>query len=139
MDESIEASLAILVQFGEVLPRAMGDEKLRSDIDQMNCFLLSQSDDVIYNTQENKDKKMTTLINLYAYLSHITHYRRPWLVGSLSLRMVELAVKTGLSPMSPVAFAIFGGVLVTSGKISEGCRLGESFRSNLCLCHWTTI
>jgi hypothetical protein len=127
VDESIEASLALLVQFGEVLPRAIGDEKLRIDIDQMNSFLQSQSNDVIYNTQENMDKKMTTLTNLYAYLAHTTHYRRPWLVGSLSLRMVELAVKSGLSPSSPVAFAIFGGVLVTSGKITEGCRLGESF------------
>jgi hypothetical protein len=127
VDESIEASLAILVQFGEVFPGAMGDEKLRNDIDQMNCFLQSQSDDVIYNMQENTNKKMTTLANLYAYLAHTTHYRRPWLVCSLSLRMIELALKTGLSPMSPVGFAIFGGILVTSGKISEGCRLGEFF------------
>lgn len=109
----------------------MGDVILRTDIDHMKCRLESLSDDTICNMQENNDKKMTTLISLYSYLAHIAHYRRPWLVGSVSLRVVELTMKTGLYPMSHVAFAVFGGILVTSGKIADGCRLGESFWSQL--------
>jgi len=130
--ESIEASLAILVQFGEVLPRAMGDEKLRSDIDQMNSFLQSQSDDTMCNMREDNDGKMTPLVSLYAYLTHVAHYRRPWLVGSLSLRMVELTMKTELNEMYSMALAYFGGVLVSLGCITEGCRLGESNLISLC-------
>lgn len=123
VDDSIEASYAILIQFGETLPCAIEDEKLRIQIDQMDL-----PGDTICNLQENNEKRMTTLLSLYSHLAHIAHYHQPRLVGSLSLRMVEITMKTGLSAMSPLAFAYFGGVLVKVGRISEGCRLGKSFR-----------
>jgi hypothetical protein len=123
-DKSIESSFEILLQFGEELPCSMGD-KPRTDIDKMNNILQSTPDDMILNMQENNDKKMTTLINLYATLAHVLQFKKPWLVGSVSLRMVELTMKTGLSAKSPLAFAHFGGVLVTAGRIDDGCRLGE--------------
>ncbi len=132
MDESIEASFGILLQFREDPPIVMGDEKLRKDIDQMNYFLQSLSDDTICNMREDNDAKMTPLISLYAYLTHVAHYRRPWLVGSLSLRMVELTMKTELNAMFSVALAYFGGVLVSIGCITEGCRLGEPCLISLC-------
>ena len=103
----------------------MGDNALISDIDRMNSILQSTSDDMICNMLENHDKKMTTLISLYAHLAHVLRFIKPCQVGSVSLRMVELTMKTGLSAKSPLAFAYFGGVLVTSGSIIEGCRLGE--------------
>jgi len=52
-------------------------------------------------------------------------YFKPWLARAVSLRMIELTMKTGLSAKSPLVFAHFGGVLVTSGQITDGCRLGE--------------
>jgi hypothetical protein len=75
---------------------------------------------------ENNDKQMTTLFVLYAYLSHAAHWRQPWFLGSLSLRMIELTIKNGLNAMSPLAFAYFGGVLSSIGYVNEGCRLGKS-------------
>ena len=127
LDDSIEASLAIVEQLGELLPLAMRDVKLKSKIDQMNHILKSTPDETICNMQENSDKRIASIFVLFAYLAHVTYYRRPWLVGSLSLRMVDLTMKTGLYPMSPVAFAIFGGVLSSIGYVNEGFRLGESF------------
>ncbi len=124
--QSIEASFAILVECGEDLPRSMRDDKLRADIDVMNYILQSTTDDMICKMHENKDTKMINLINLYVYLGHLLQFFKPWLVGSVSLRMVELTIKTGLSANSPLPFAYFGGVLVTSGNINEGYRLGES-------------
>jgi hypothetical protein len=75
--------------------------------------------------QENSGKKMTTLIDLYATLAHLLQHFKPWLAVSVSLRMVELTMKFGLSAQSPLAFAHFGGNLLTEGRINEGCRLGE--------------
>ena len=124
--QSIEASFTILVECGEDLPRSIGDDKLRADIDKMNYILQSTTDEMICNMHENKDTKMTNLINLYVYLGHLLQFFKPWLVGSVSLRMVELTIKTGLSAQSPLTFAYFGGILVTSGRINEGYRLGES-------------
>ena len=124
-EESVESSLAILLQFNEDLPRSLGDDKLRTDIDRMNLILKSTSDEMICNMHTNNDKKMTTLINLYANLAHVVHYFKPWLVGSVSLRMVAVTIKSGLSAKSPLAFAHFGGVLSSIGYVNEGCRLGE--------------
>ena len=124
-DKSIESSFGILLQFGEDVPRAMGDTDLLIDIDQMTNILQSTSNDSIYNMKQNNDKKMTALLNLYVFLAHALHYYKPWLVGSVSLRMVEQTMKTGLSPISPYVFACFGSLLVTIGYVSMGCRLGE--------------
>ena len=65
-------------------------------------------------------------VRCFKSLPHVMHYRQPWQVGSVSVRMVELTLKNGLSAKSPLAFAHFGGVSVSEGRIHEGCRLGES-------------
>ena len=124
-DQSIEASFAILLQCGEDLPRETGDDNLRSDIDKMSYILQASSDDMICNMKESNDKKMTILINLYENLAHVLQYFKPGLVASVSLRAVDLTLKTGLSPKSPLSFAHFGGVLSSIGYVNEGCRLGE--------------
>ena len=125
MDKSIQSSFGILFQFGEELPRDMTDAKLQTDIDRMTFILQSTSDELIFNMQENNDKKLTALFNLYVYLAHALHYFRPWLFGSVSLRMMEITMKTGLCAMSPLAFAHFGSLSVTIGYVTVGCRLGE--------------
>ncbi|KAL7431794.1 hypothetical protein ACHAXH_004913 [Discostella pseudostelligera] len=124
-DESIDSAMRILLHFGECLPRSMADASLRCDIDRMNHILLHKTDYMLCNMQENNDKKLAALLNLYVYLAHVLHYFKPWLVGAVSLRMVELTLKVGLSVQSPLVFAHFGGLLVTSGCITEGCRLGK--------------
>lgn len=124
--QSIEASFGILAEFGEDLPCAAGDDKLSTDINQMIHVLQSTSDDLIFGMHECRDKNMVTLVNVYIGLAHVLHYQQPWQVGSVSLRLVEITLKTGLSEKSPLAFAHFGGVLVTVGRMEEGCRLGES-------------
>ena len=125
MDKSIQSSFGILFQFGEELPRDMTDAKLQTDIDRMTFILQSTSDELIYNMQENNDKKLTALFNLYVYLAHALLYFQPWLFGSVSLRMMEITMKTGLCTMSPLAFAHFGSLAVTIGYVTVGCRLGE--------------
>ncbi|KAL3760370.1 hypothetical protein ACHAWU_000345 [Discostella pseudostelligera] len=124
-EQSIRASFAILAQFGENLPSDMGDDNLSHEVDQMNNILRSMSDDMICNMQESNDKKMVILISLYETLAHVLQYFKPWLARAVSLRMIELTMKTGLSAKSPLVFAHFGGVLVTSGQITDGCRLGR--------------
>ena len=98
---------------------------MKIDANRMKNIIQSTPNDMICNMLENHDKKMTSLISLYAHLAHVLRFIKPCLVGSVSLRMVELTMKTGLSTNSPLAFAYFGGFLVTSGSIIEGCRLGK--------------
>jgi hypothetical protein len=132
--ESIENSFAVLAQCGDDAPRSIGDESLRTDIERMNYVLQSMPDDMICSMQENNDANMNTRVSLYANLAYKLQYFQPWLLGSVSLRMVEFTVKTGLSAKSPLAFAHFGGVVVTAGRINDGCRLGESRTCEISIC-----
>jgi hypothetical protein len=125
-EESIKASFAILAQFGENILSNAGNGKMTNSIDQMNDILRLASNDTICNMRENNDKKMTALINLYETLAHVLQYFMPSLLRPVSIRMVELTMKTGLSAKSPLIFAHFGGVLVSSGQITDGCRLGKT-------------
>ncbi len=126
MDKSIEVAFGILLQFGEELPRDMGDDEQQTNIDKMTYILHSTSDDAIYNMQENKDKKLTALFMLYVYLGNMLYYFKPSLFGSVSLRMMEITMNNGLSA-SPLAFAHFGSLAVTIGYVTVGCRLGKCF------------
>lgn len=110
----------------------MKDNSLGSDIDRMNHTLRSKTNYMLSNMENNSDRKLVALLNLYVYLAHVLHYFKPWLVGSVSLRMVELTLKIGLSAQTPLVFVHFGGVLVTSGYIPEGCRLGELHTKGNC-------
>lgn len=104
IEKSIDTSMAILIRFGESLPCEMGNIKLSSAIYRMVNVLRSTPDQIILNMQNNHEKMMTALINLYGSLSFSLYYNKPWLVGSVSLGMIELTMKTGLSSKSPVAF-----------------------------------
>jgi len=123
--EAMESSLGILLECNEVMPRTMEDKRLRSDIDHMNYILQQMSDDSICNMKENYDKKTNTIVNLYAHLSHFMQFFKPWLLGSMSLRVVEITMNTGRCAKSPLAFAYFGGILVSLEYLNEGRRLGE--------------
>lgn len=105
----------------------MGDCELTSDIENMNLIIRSMSDDMICSLHENNNMRRCTLFNLYENMSHFLQFFKPWLFSSVSLRMVELTMKDGLSAKSPFAFANFGSVLISSGNVSDGYRLGEFY------------
>ena len=127
--ESLKATIRLLVSLGEDLPRDMGDQQLAIDIQHMNATLRHTYDDSIFNMEETKDKKTVTVQKIYADLVHLLHFAQPSLISSVSLRMVDLTMKTGLSATSPLVFAYYGGVTTTSGNLAEGCRLGMCFMS----------
>ena len=123
MKESMLSSFDTLFKLGEQPPRDI-DATLYTDMVNMNTMLRGMSDDSILNMQENKEKKIEILLALQANLAHVMHFIMPTLIGALSLRMVELTMKHGLVPASPLAFGFYGAVLITAGNIDEGCRLG---------------
>ena len=127
LHESMESTFQLLVGLGEELPRTMGDDQLTKDIQLMNDILQKTSDDSILNMEETTNKKVATLHKIYANLVNVLHFARPSLICAVSLRMVDLTMKTGLSSGSPLAFAYFGEVTITNGNLVEGCRLGAYY------------
>jgi len=117
--------LVILPEIGEEPLRDMEDITLSMNIEAMNESLRQFSDDFILNAQVCKIKRNVILQELYLRLALILHYVKPSLIGSVSLRMVELTISQGLTPTAPVAFAYYGETLASMGNITDGCRLGK--------------
>ena len=124
-EESVKAMMEILAKLEEKPLRDMGDNTLSTDVDVMNRNMQTLPDDYICNMQENQAKRAVSIHKLYANLAHLLHFVKPSLIGSVSLRMVELTMSEGISPTAPFAFAYYGETLASMGNISEGCRLGE--------------
>ena len=126
--ETIDFTFKVLLQLGEEMPCAMGDGKLMNDIEAMNDALRGISDDSLLHLKESSDRKMSTLIKLYANLANCLHLSRPLLVGAVSLRMVALTLKNGLTPVAPNVFALYGEILMALGHVEDACRMGMYYR-----------
>jgi len=136
LQESMESILEILNKLGEAAPRPMGDSALMTDIDAMIKVLHDRSDVSLLNMQDNKDKKFVALHQLYSDLIQVIYFIKPDLLGSLSLRMIELTMAKGKTPTSPFSFVYFGSMLAAMGKVEKACRLGEcSFYHDCILQH----
>ena len=97
---------------------------------KMNEMLRNTPDESILNLNENKTKEIIITLKIYSHLCYMLHFVKPSLLGAVSLRMVELIMTNGLVSTSPFAFVYYGEVLVATGSVQEGCRLGRFH----CLC-----
>jgi hypothetical protein len=75
---------------------------------------------------EANDKKVVVLLKIYAALANLLIFINPSLLGAVSLRMVDITLKSGSTPECPLAFAFYSGALVSMGNeyVDEACRLG---------------
>ena len=121
----MSAMMVLLAKLDEKPLRDMGDSKLSTDITAMNEILQTLTDEYFCNMQDNQTKRVVSILKLYAEMAHVLHYVSPSLIGAVALRMVELTMSKGISPIAPLAFAYYGETLASMGNISEGCRLGE--------------
>ena len=124
LQESMESIFDILTKLGEDIPRAI-DGKLMMAIDTTNKVLYDRSDDSLLNIQDTKDKKLVALHQLYSDLIQVIYFVKPALIGSLSLRAIELTMTKGMTPTSPFSFAYYGMALAAMGEVEKACRLGE--------------
>ena len=125
--EAMESFLSIIQQCGEELPLPIGNEKLNNAMQVVNQTLQNTSDKSILTMGETNSKKVVILMKIYAELVNLLVFAEPSLVGAVSLRMIDLTLKSGLTSACPCAFTFYGGTLVSMGNeyLTEACRLGE--------------
>lgn len=124
-DESVEAMFKILEQLGEEPLQPMGNPQLTMAIQTMNNTIKQTTDDTFLSIEETEERNVLTLIRVYGFLMHLLHYRKQHFMASASLRLLELTLKHGLTPKSPIAFAYYGEVVSSMNEISLAMRLGE--------------
>lgn len=115
----------MLKEIGEEPPKAFGeDKKLGERINAVNNILLNTTDDMILCMQKST-KKIDTLQNFYSNLAQVLTFIKSSLMCDVSLRMVELTIQGGLTSVSALGFAYYGGAMTAMGRHDEGCRLGR--------------
>ena len=121
----MESSFDALPQVGEEMPQSVGDAKLSSEMQATDAVLDNMTDDYILNEMpKSNEKKVIALQKIYSNLADLLHFVNPSLPCAVSLRMVDLTLKSGLTSVSPLAFAYYGEILIACEKFAEGCRLG---------------
>ena len=114
----MKSSLDTLAKLGEPPLREISDNTLQADMMKMNEILQNTPNESILNLHENKAKKIIITMKIYLNLGHVLHFVKPSLIGSVSLRMVELTMNHGLVPFSALAFAYYSTVLVPAGNVA---------------------
>jgi len=120
-----DSAMDLLSRVGEESLRPLGDPKLNIEIQDMNSVLLNMSDETILNMEKTTSDKNRIILKLYAMCLSAFQYINPSLKAAVSVRLVSHTLKTGLSAMSPIAFAAYGELLAGIGQIPEACRLGR--------------
>ena len=121
-------SLFFIIQLcGEELPLPMGNEKLDNEINNMNRILQNTSGGLILSMKQTKNKKVVVLLKVFAELANLFVSINPNMIGAVSLRMIDLTLKSGLTSECPLAFAFYAMTLMSMGAehTNEACRLGE--------------
>ena len=124
-DDSKLVGFTILEKLGERLPRLLHDIGFTADLQEIKRTIETMSDESILNMKETNRKKLDLLLmNLYhdlAYLFNVVDSKR---IPDTALRMLQITLSNGLCLMSPTAFALFAGCLVTAKDYTLGYRLG---------------
>ena len=117
----------------------MGDEKLKQEMQVMKHILQNTPDEIILNMGKANSTKICILLKIYAELASLLQFLKPRLVGSVSLRMLDLTLNFGLTSMCPLAFAFYGGTLLSMGHeyTTEACRLGRWGVFGQVLCYFS--
>lgn len=120
--EAIQIGLETLKQLGEGLP-SIRTSRLRVYLEfrRVKSLLRGLSDEDILKLPRMKDPKKLAAMQILNHVILSTMYAAPNLSALVALRMIELTVKSGLSAIASVGFALFGTML---------CRYVES----ACLC-----
>ena len=124
--------MRILDDIGEPAVEPLGE--LSNQIRKMDEMLQITTDESIYNMELCTEKRHVVCQKLYANLLLVLHFVEPALIGSASLHMLTNVMSFGLTPISPLAFAYYGGTLAATGQYELACRLGT--RYCICMYFW---
>ena len=128
LKESLDTTLDIFKQLGEKPPRQTDDPELVKDMEAMNNILENTPDETLRTMAKMNNQKIDTLMKIYENLDTVVLFFDPSLQASGSLRMMQLTLKFGLSPLVGATFAHYGQALISTGekrKVALAQRLGR--------------
>ncbi|KAL3804135.1 hypothetical protein HJC23_013654 [Cyclotella cryptica] len=131
VSEAVHYGLTVLRQLNIDIPDSISQENTMRLIFQTKSKLNEISDEMILNYQIMSDFKKVMAMKFLAELGNALQQVNPDLQPFVTITMVRLTIEHGLSPMSSVGFAYFGGMVGALGDIRGGYRYTKLAKSLL--------
>ncbi|KAL7480034.1 hypothetical protein ACHAW6_005741, partial [Cyclotella cf. meneghiniana] len=122
ISEALKEGHIILSRLGEEIPTDPSLEALDQQIKQTQSLIRGVSENDILNYRLMTNKRTLAAMKFLAQLESISMMVKPSVHPFVTLKMVQLTMSKGLSPVSPVGIAYFGSLLANRGNIQLGNR-----------------
>ncbi|KAL3822933.1 hypothetical protein ACHAXA_011648 [Cyclostephanos tholiformis] len=118
---SVAMAVTVLSQLGIELPES-SESDFKINIERTKVLLRGFADEDLVDYKIMSDPSKIMAMKFLARLELSFQYIRPASAPSVTLKMIQLSIDHGMSPVSPIGFTYFGQHVATCGDIEEGCR-----------------
>ena len=131
-EESGNLALSVLAQLGEEIPEeSCSQTDMINQIEETKAMLEGYTDEELLNYMPLVDHHKVMAMKFYGRCEVIFHMIKPWVLPIITLKMVQLSISQGMSPLSPVGFVHFGKLIASLGYFNEACRYADISRKLL--------
>jgi predicted ATPase len=131
ISQSVKAGMSILVKLDQKLPTASTREDIICHIKRTQKLLSTISDVDLINGNKMTDTRHDMAMKCLSKLQLTIFLVSPDLQPVVTLKMVDLTIEHGMSPMSPVGFAYFASLLGQLGELKDALRFAKLSKSLL--------
>ncbi|KAL7481155.1 hypothetical protein ACHAW6_006837, partial [Cyclotella cf. meneghiniana] len=122
ISEAVKFGLKVLSLLDVDIPRSTSREDTLKLIIQTQSTLHGISDEVLLSYHLFTDYKKAMALKFLAKLESPIHQVNPVLLPFITIKIIQLTIEHGMSPMSAIGFAYFGGMVAELGDIQGGHR-----------------
>eukprot|EP00804_Cyclotella_cryptica_P019507 CCRYP_006660-RA/>CCRYP_006660-RA protein AED:0.11 eAED:0.11 QI:0/0/0/1/1/0.5/2/0/852 len=122
ISESVTYGISILSKLDVDIPSSTPREDARWLILQTQSMLSDISDETLLSYRVMTDYRKVMAMKFLAKLEHSIQQVQPALQPFVTTQIVKLTIDHGLSPVSAIGFAYFGGMVAELGDIRGGYR-----------------
>ncbi len=125
-EEAVDIGLTGLRLLGLRLPKRPGQLSLLMTVARLSCALRTHNAESLMSLPPMKDPRVLLMMSVLMNMSSSAYFFSKNLTILIALRMVQLTLRYGSSPLSAYAFVMYGGVLIAGfQRIDAGHMFGE--------------
>lgn len=118
--EALSKAISVLGNLGIHFPSSCSDTDIRVQVEQTKVMLKRCTEQELIHYKSMDDKNTIMAMKFLALLELLTQLTRPSMQPHVTLKLVQLSINFGYSPISPVGFTYFGMLCARLGDIREG-------------------
>jgi hypothetical protein len=114
-------AISVLSQLGIELTES-SESDFKTNIERTKILLRGYIDQDLIEYKIMTDQSKLMAMKFFASLMLSLQYTRPASAPGVTLKIIQLLIDHGISPVSTIGFTYFGQHVATCGDIEEGCR-----------------